>query len=134
MTVATDPFARALSQDKLAALFPRSRADEFFEALFGDAAEGAYDISLAYRETRGDQLILDLLLHQRPNRCLACNLTQGLPQVFSRHPIINIKGLVAEVDGLLGDEIRCTDWSLGRTEQANSALHLIPLKITFERC
>ena len=29
-------------------LFPENRANDFFEALLGDADEGAYDISLSY--------------------------------------------------------------------------------------
>ncbi len=136
MPAASDPsaanFAAILSPDRLAEIFPKSRSNEFFDALFGDPKEGAYDISLAYRESRGNQLIIDLLLEQRPNRCLACNLTQGLPQVFTRHPVINIKGLVERIEGLLGEGLRCTDWKLGRTEQRSSALHLIPLQITIE--
>lgn len=115
--------------ETLQRLFPKERADEFFEALFGDAGEGAYDIELAYRGLQGDQLIMDLLLHERPGRCLACNLTQGLPQVFNRHPIINIKGLVADIGELLRGQATCTDWSLGFTEQRSRSLHIVPVKI-----
>jgi hypothetical protein len=110
-------------------LFPRERADEFFEALFGDADEGAYDIELAYRGLQGDQLTMELLLHERPGRCLACNLTQGLPQVFNRHPVINIKGLVDEIGNLLKGQATCIDWSLGHTEQRSRSLHIVPIKI-----
>lgn len=129
----TEPLTSVLNKENLAKIFPRERANEFFDALFGDAAEGAYDIELAYRETRGDTLIMDLRLHERPNRCLACNLTQGLPQVFSRHPIINVKGIVKDIETLLGNTCRCTSWSLGFTEQQSRSLHVIPLKIVVEK-
>ena len=33
----------------LAELFPAERTNAFFEALFGDAAEGAYDIKLRFQ-------------------------------------------------------------------------------------
>jgi hypothetical protein len=127
--MSSDPLTSVLNKENLAKIFPKERANEFFDALFGDAGEGAYDIELAYRETRGDTLILDLRLHERPNRCLACNLTQGLPQVFSRHPIINVKGIVKDIETLLGNTYQCTSWSLGYTEQQSRSLHVIPLKI-----
>ncbi len=125
----TDPLISVLNKENLAKIFPKERANEFFDALFGDAGEGAYDIELAYRETRGDSLILELRLHERPNRCLACNLTQGLPQVFSRHPVINVKGIVKDIETLIGNTYRCTSWSLGYTEQQSRSLHVIPLKM-----
>ncbi len=118
-----------LTKKNLQKIFPKERANDFFEALFGDADEGAYDIELAYRESNDDTLIMELLLHERPNRCLACNLTQGLPPVFSRHPVINIAGIVRELDELLGEGCKCGDWSLGYTEQYSRSLHAIPLKI-----
>lgn len=131
--MAPETFETIFTPDTLQRLFPEERANEFFDALFGDASEGAYDISLAYRGTERNTLIMDLLLHQRPGCCLACNLTQGLPQVFSRHPIINISGLVTEIDSLLGDDIRCKEWTLGYTEQRSRSLHVIPIKIALER-
>ncbi len=121
--------ATTLNTENLARIFPKERTSDFFEALFGDADEGAYDIELAYREYDGSMLIMDLLLHERPNCCLACNLTQGLPQVFSRHPVINITGIVRELNTLLGDKYTCGDWSLGYTEQHSNSLHAIPIKI-----
>lgn len=128
-----DSFAQYFSKEKLAEIFPPERSNEFFEALFGDASEGSYDIELAYRGISGNLLIMDLLLHERPNCCLACNLTQGLPQVFSRHPIINIEGVVQKIDTLLGDKYRCTEWSLGYTEQQSRSLHVIPIKIVLDK-
>ena len=118
--------------DTLLRLFPRERANEFFEALFGDADEGAYDIELGYRGLQGNELVMELRLHERPGRCLACNLTQGLPQVFSRHPIINLNRLVEDIGELLQGRARCTGWSLGSTEQQSRSLHVVPLKIRLE--
>lgn len=129
----TDTIKTVLTKENLEKIFPKTRANDFFEALFGDADEGSYDIELAYREFNGKTLIMDLLLHERPNCCLACNLTQGLPQVFSRHPIINIDGIVRELDTLLGDEYKCGEWSLGYTEQYSRSLHAIPIKIVLNK-
>ena len=131
--MATTDLTTILSKENLTKIFPRERANEFFEALFGDADEGAYDIELAYRAVTGKTLIMDLQLHQRPNRCLACNLTQGLPQVFARHPVIDVKGIVREIEGLLGDVYTCPSWSLGYTEQRSRTLHVIPLQIVLEK-
>lgn len=122
-----------LNKENLAKIFPRERANQFFEALFGDADEGAYDIELAYRSVQDQVLIMDLQLQQRPNHCLACNLTQGLPQVFARHPVINIKGIVKEIETLLGGAYTCSNWSLGYTEQPSRTLHVIPLQIVLEK-
>jgi len=116
--------------ETLQALFPPERANAFFDALFGDAEEGAYDIRLVFKGLAANLLTLALELHQRPGRCLACNLTYGLPEVFSRHPIINLKGLTAEIDALLGDKATCTDWKLGTTQTVSKKLHVIPLMIS----
>ncbi len=129
----TEAFKNVFTKENLEKIFPKSRSDEFFDALFGDAEEGAYNIELAYRESTNTTLVMELRLHERPNRCLACNLTQGLPQVFSRHPIINVQGIVKEIEGLLGGTYRCSSWSLGHTEQQKRSLHVIPLKIVVEK-
>ncbi|MCF8057621.1 MAG: pancreas/duodenum homeobox protein 1 [Desulfocapsa sp.] len=118
--------------ETLQQIFPKERTNDFFEALFGDADDGAYDIELAYGGVTGNNLTMELKLHERPGCCLACNLTQGLPQVFSRHPIINVKGIVAEVDKLLADNASCKEWSLGYTEQRQKDMHIIPINITLE--
>lgn len=120
--------------ETLQVLFPPERAHDFFDALFGDAKEGAYDIRLIFKGQTADTLTLALELHERPGKCLACNLTYGLPGVFSRHPIINLKGLVAEIDTLLGDKITCTDWKLGTTQTVSKKLHVIPLMISLAYC
>ncbi|WP_041278074.1 hypothetical protein [Desulfotalea psychrophila] len=113
-------------------IFPAKKADEFFDALFGDASEGAYDIQLAFAAMNENQLEMALQLQQRPGRCLACNLTHGLPQVFSRHPLLNIAGVVKDLGSLLGDSLECGEWSLGHTEQRSAAMHVIPLKISLK--
>ena len=118
------------TQETLQQLFPKERTNDFFEALFGDAEDGAYDIELGYGGTSGKILTMELKLHERPGCCLACNLTQGLPQVFSRHPIINVEGIVTDIDKLLGDMASCKEWSLGHTEQRCKEMHIIPINIT----
>ena len=119
------------SRTTLRQLFPPQRTDAFFDALFGDASEGAYDIELSFDgyDRHANTLRFLLNLRERPGRCLACNLTYGLPEVFARHPVIDLKGLVRDIEGLLGDELRCGDWRLGRTVQQDNSLHAIPLEI-----
>lgn len=116
--------------ETLQQLFPKERTNDFFEALFGDAEEGAYEIELGYGGVKGKNLTMELKLHERPGCCLACNLTQGLPQVFSRHPVINLAGIIADIDKLLGENTRCKEWSLGYTEQRKKEMHIIPINIT----
>ena len=120
-----------LNEERLAAIFPAERSDQFFDALFGDAAEGSYDIKLSFNryDPAARTLQLGLELHERPGKCLACNLTYGLPEVFSRHPTINVKGVVAAIDQLLGEQATCKDWRLGATRESSKALHIIPLII-----
>lgn len=119
------------SRTTLRELFPQERTDAFFDALFGDASEGAYDIELSFdgydRAARNLRFLLNL--RERPGCCLACNLTYGLPEVFARHPVIDLKGLVRDIEGRLGGEMVCGDWRLGRTVQQDNALHSIPLEI-----
>ncbi|XOF32884.1 MAG: pancreas/duodenum homeobox protein 1 [Candidatus Electrothrix sp. YB6] len=119
------------TEDVLKELFPAQRADEFFEALFGDADEGAYDIALSFQghDEHTNTLNFTLDLNERPGRCLACNLTSGLPQVFSRHKVINIDGLVTDVEKKLQGRAKCGAWKLGRTQQPTGNLHSIPLQI-----
>jgi hypothetical protein len=128
MTV--DPFNELFTQDVVNQLFPEDRADLLFDALFGDVTEGAYDISLAFKEHRQSKLEFDLQLKQRPGKCLNCNLTYGLPKVFSRHPIINISGLVKNIGQLLNGRATCVEWKLGNTKEVSSELHVIPLIIS----
>ncbi len=120
------------SDEVLKELFGSERADDFFEALFGDAGEGAYDISLRFLgyDKVANRLNFTLDLHERPGCCLVCNLTYGLPEVFSRHPVINLNGLVGEIEKKLEGRARCADWELGTTVQQEKSLHSIPLHVT----
>ncbi len=119
----------SFSKDAMNNLFPEDRADKFFNALYGDAEEGAYDISFNFKGLEHHKLIFEFQLTQRPGKCLACNLTYGLPEVFSRHPIINIKGMIHKIDTKLPDGIRCIDWTIGNTDEVSSNLHVIPVTI-----
>jgi hypothetical protein len=112
-------------------LLPLQRSDEFFEALLGDSEEGAYDIHLAFKDYDPDRktLLFELELHERPGKCLACNLTYGLPEVFSRHPLLNLYGIVNKIETLLGGRVRCESWELGTTQSRSDHLHVIPLTI-----
>ena len=124
-----------ITDKELATIFGKDKADNFFDALYGDAQEGAYDINLKYKDYQDKLLTLEFHLTQRPGKCLVCNLTYGLPQVFSRHPIININGIVNKVGALLTQkqEIKkCVGWELGRTQEISRQLHTIPLIISIE--
>lgn len=119
--------------DRLAQIFPQERTDAFFEALFGGAEEGAYDIRLVPDDhadaNAEEELRFYFELRQRPGHCLVCSLTYGLPQVFERHPVIDVKGLVAELARLADWDADDVWWRLGATESLSAALHRIPLVI-----
>ncbi len=121
--------ASILTQDMLDALLPAERSDAFFEALYGEAEEGAYTITLVLREVTENNVKLAFELHQRPGKCLVCSLTYGLPQVFQRHPLINTNGMAQEVAKVLGWDASQMTWELGRTEEHGAALHSIPFTI-----
>ncbi len=121
--------AQVLTQEMLDALLPLERSDAFFEALYGDAEDGAYTIKLALREVTADSALLAFELHQRPEKCLVCSLTYGLPQVFQRHPLINTNGMAKEIAAALGWNVETITWELGRTEEHGAALHSIPFTI-----
>ena len=121
-------YGDVFTDEALVSIFPADRADQFFEALFGDADEGSYDIALAYGGAQGDTLSFEMRLTQRPGKCLACNLTYGLPQVFTRHPIINIQGVADAVAQAVGRT--SADWKLGATREISAGLHVIPLAVT----
>ena len=124
-----DEYGSLFSAETCSELMPAETADQFFEALFGDADEGSYDLELKYRGSSSDSLRFDILLHERPGHCLACNLTYGLPEVFSRHPVINISGIAEKVNEILGERGETGSWKLGATAQQNQSLHMIPLLI-----
>jgi len=124
-------FAHLFTDEKLQELFPPDRANDFFEALYGDVEEGVYDINLAFTDFNASEKTLEFALNltERPGKCLACHLTYGLPEVFSRHPIINISGVVDKVNELLGDNGECGEWSLGSTQTISRKMYAVPLTI-----
>jgi len=128
----TDNFNTLFSEATIKQIFPDNLADQFFDALYGDSAEGAYNIGLIFKEQKENRLIFEFHLTQRPGKCLRCNLTYGLPDVFSRHPLINVKGLVQKIDEKLNGQGKCSDWQLGRTIEISNELHIIPLMITLD--
>ena len=117
------------TRDYLDALLPSSISDQFFEALYGDANEGAYDIKLEFISAKEKRIVLAFSLIKRAGKCLVCSLTYGLPNVFSRHPLINIKGMMEK---LKEKGIPVKKWQLGQTEENSSALHVIPLYLDLE--
>ncbi len=110
-------------------IFPPSRADRFFDALLGDASEGAYDISLTFAGETDDQIDFEFKLKQRPGKCLACNLTYGLPEVFMRHPVIDVAGVVRQIDSRMVNGKQCAEWTLGRTREVSRDMHVLPLTV-----
>ena len=125
-----DSAASVFTPEWAASVFPPERTNAFFDALFGDAEEGAYTIAFRFAQARGPVLEFAFDLHQRNGKCLACNLTYGLPQVFARHPIINIKALVEEIAKQLGKKTTELTYELRPTNEISSALHSIPFIVT----
>jgi len=121
----------ALNQELLKDIFPPDKADQFFEALLGDSSEGSFDIQLEFNGRKGNVLELEFQLKQRPGKCLACNLTTGLPKVFSRHPVIDVPGVARQVAEQF-DGASVASWELGRTMQISNQLHVVPLTVTLE--
>ena len=117
------------TQDFLDELLPLNLSDRFFDALYGDASEGAYDIRLEFESTGSKQVVLCFKLVQRPDKCLACSLTYGLPNVFSRHPLININNMVKKIKE---KSVKVKAWNLGNTKEETSSMHTIPLYLDLE--
>lgn len=111
-------------------VFPPERTNEFFEALFGDADDGAYDIELAFVRRDSEKLEFNFNLLQRGSQCLACNLTHGLPKVFERHPIINSAGLAQAAAAACGRILK--EWKIGPTREESKALHRVPFYVWLE--
>ena len=118
----------ALSEERLDKIFPASKTDEFFDALYGVAEEGAYDIALRPRKIEDGKAELAFELRRREGKCLKCSLTYGLPEVFKRHPIINAAGLAKEVAGLIGWEGQ-PSWRIDPTREVNDDLHVSPFVV-----
>jgi len=128
-------FDEIFSKDVLKGIFPSEKADQFFELLYGDAGEGAYDIELSYNGCQSGQLEFMFNLIRRPGKCLACNLTYGLPRVFSRHPTVDVGGLVQKFRQFMDGTSEITHWQLGDTREISRDLHVIPLKVFVrEKC
>ncbi len=130
-TMTNDPYKEIFTPAILQELFPADRSNNFFEALYGDTEEGAYDIELAYQgyapKSRSLHFIFNL--QERPGKCLACHLTHGLPEVFTRHPVIGVTGLVSKINALLAGRAECGDWQIGATQNLSRQLYGIPLTI-----
>ncbi|MBR4742541.1 MAG: hypothetical protein IK079_06585 [Desulfovibrio sp.] len=120
--------ANVADQAFLDSLFPPERTEAFFEALFGGAEEGAYDIKLVFRQKTDQRLVMAFNLIQRPGQCLRCNLTYGLPKVFAKHPMLNVAALAQELGKTMGWSN--TKWELGATEELSHELHSIPFFLT----
>jgi hypothetical protein len=116
-------------QEILNKLFPKERSDQFFEALYGDISEGAYDIRLTFNGQSENKLLFAFQLTPRPGKCLACSLTYGLPQAFARHPVIDVNGLVQAINRLLDGQAQCSSWQLGLTQERSREHHEIPLTL-----
>ena len=117
-----------ITQDFLQGLFPPSKTDQFFDALFGGAEEGAYTIRLSPRQESDEAVDIAMELHQRPGKCLVCSLTYGLPDVFRRHPIINARGIAEAVAKKMGWESH--EWAIGPTREEGQSMHWIPFQVT----
>jgi hypothetical protein len=85
-------------------LLPPNLSDDFFEALYGDASEGAYNISLSFNSYDAEQ----------------------------KHPLINMQGIVENIVKLLDADVKLIDWKLGHTETPAAQTHVIPLKIQLD--
>jgi len=125
----------AITDEFLSSLFPPGRADEFFEALYGGAEAGAFDIGLrtAGFNKQNNTLIIEFVLTERPGHCMACNLTYGLPQVFQRHPIINLSGIIEEIDKKLKPDWSVEEWQIGSTQVLDPKVNTIPVFIKLKK-
>ena len=122
-------FKRLFSDANMKKIFPSQKTAQFFEALFGDPDEGAYDIDLRFRDIYDSRIEFEFLLRARPGKCLSCSNTYGLPRVFSRHPVINIQEVVQKISDMIKEYARCEDWRLGATRTISPECHSIPLII-----
>lgn len=112
-------------QDFLDKVFPPELTDAFFDAIYGGAEEGAYDICLVCRKVGESKASFAFELRQRPEKCLKCSLTYGLPGVFQRHPVLNIAGVAEALAEKFGWQ-KGFKWSLGQTEELDGERHAIP--------
>ena len=122
-------FNQIFTQDFLDQLLPLNLSNQFFEALYGDASDGAYDIRLQFVSASDKQIVLEFNLTQRPDKCMVCSLTYGLPNVFSRHPLININNMIKKIEE---KGVKVEKWYLGDTKELNTSLHTIPFYLDLE--
>jgi len=120
------------SQKILDQIFPPDKTNEFFEAMLGDAADGAYDIRLIYQGINDNILHFAFALTERPEKCLACSVTYGLPQVFKKHRIINTDHIVNQIKMIIGN-VNVLSWELLPTQPIERNFHLVPLYITLDK-
>ena len=122
-------FNQIFTQNFLDQLLPLNLSNQFFEALYGDASDGAYDIRLQFVSASDKQIVLEFNLTQRPDKCMVCSLTYGLPNVFSRHPLININNMIKKIEE---KGVKVEKWYLGDTKELNTSLHTIPFYLDLE--
>ncbi len=126
-----DMLQEIFTAENLQKLLPPERVEAFFEAFyFGE--EPAYHLKLGAGRVSPDRIHLELHLEARPGKCLACNLTWGLPQVLEKHPLLNLPQTVEELEKLLPQGVKVKRWYLGPTEERTPELHVIPLVIELE--
>lgn len=116
-----------ISQKTLDEIFSEERANDFFDAFYGGAEEAAFTLSLVLREMEQDKAVFMFELKRREGHCLKCNLTYGLPEVLKKHKIINLPEIAANLAKRLG--FAEYEWKLGRVEEVNNDLQIIPLTI-----
>lgn len=126
-TIKPEPIMSAIKMDqaRLNEIFPPSKTDDFFEAIYGGAEDGAYDIVLTSRNISDNKADMAFELRRRKGQCLKCSLTYGLPEVFKRHPILNINGLALDIAHILGWE-GTPEWQIRPVEEVSEDLHIIP--------
>lgn len=120
-----------ITQEKVTALFPEGKDNEFFDAFYGGAEDGAFDIRFFFEgyDHKKSELFFEFRLIERPGKCMRCNLTYGLPEVFERSPIINLKGIINGIGGMLNPYYEIVSFSLGRTTPKSPKINVIPLSI-----
>lgn len=117
-----------IAQETLDQIFPPERTNAFFDAIYGDVEEGAYDINLVCEKISTDRVNLAFELRRRQGKCLKCSLTYGLPTVFARHPLINATGIAKTVAEKLGWHPD-VHWHLDATREISDDLHSVPFVI-----
>lgn len=116
-------------QQSLDHIFPAAKTDQFFEALYGEASEGAYDIRLVCHGVGEDRARFAFELNRREGKCLVCSITYGLPEVFQKHPLIDLAGTSRRLADLLG-WTGAIEWKLGPVQEVSADQSIIPYILT----